>query len=218
MGVLLPNGNDIEVINKLNRRFNDLAFSGLKDYVTNSGDDFLWGQQKTLHRASLRLKIHPTSGPRARGRWFAFLRTVLSDANRAAIKNAFQNAFQDTTGTIVGMQFWAQFDPSVTPAGTYEVQVTDVPADNAGHLFKRVTLLCDHDIGGGLSPDPDPGPDPGEDTSLPVNPDPLPDTTMPAGGRTRRASRAKAAKKAKAARKAAPRAKKTKKAAKARKK
>ena len=74
MGDLLPNGNDIDVINQLIVQFTATPFSDLKKYVSSSGDDFLWGHGKSLARASYRLKIWPTSGTKAKRRWFAFLK------------------------------------------------------------------------------------------------------------------------------------------------
>jgi hypothetical protein len=161
MGGLLPNGNDIDVINQLNTQFTGDTFDDLIAYVKFSKDDFLWGPGKTLARASYRLNIWPTSTAKARRRWFAFLGRILSPQNQADIQSALKTSVQNAPGNIVGVHFWAQYDPSVAK-NSYVVQVTDEPADGAGNIFKKVTLLCDHEIPAKENGDPDPGPDKNE--------------------------------------------------------
>lgn len=205
MGVLLPNGNDIEVINQLNAQFSITGFRNIKTYMNGANDHFLWGNGKTLKRASYRLNIWPTSDNRSRARWFAFLnpgKRILSQQNHDDIQRAFQTAYQDNS--VVGMLFWAQFDANVPP-NTYAVQTTRVPADNAGHFFVKVTLLCDHEIGPGENGDPDPGPDQGE--TGPIHP----------VHRRRLRRRSRAAKKTAAKKTAVKKAKKVSKAKKAKK-
>jgi hypothetical protein len=51
MGSALPNGNDIDAINQLNNQFTGANFDALRKYVASSGDDFLWGSNKSLARA-----------------------------------------------------------------------------------------------------------------------------------------------------------------------
>src|SRR4051812_11993728 len=128
MGDLLPNGNDIEIINQLTTRFTASPFAELKHYVGTSGDDFLWNNRKSLARASYRLKIWPTSGTKARRRWFAFLKRILSRRNQTDIHAALKTAVENPAGDIVGIRFWAQFDASI-PRNTYVVQVTREAAD-----------------------------------------------------------------------------------------
>jgi hypothetical protein len=161
MGDFLPNGNDIDVINQLTTRFTTSPFSDLKHYVSSSHDDFLWGHGKSLARASYRLNIWPTSGPRARARWFAFLRRILSRQNQLDIQAALKTAVENNAGNIVGVHFWAQFDSTI-PHNTYVVQVTREAADAAGNVFLKITLLCDHEIPSTEGGDSDPGADPGE--------------------------------------------------------
>jgi hypothetical protein len=167
MGDLIPNGNDIEIINKLTTQFTATPFDNLKHYVSTSGDDFLWNHNKHLARASYRLNIWPTSGTKPKRRWFAFLKRILSRQNQIDIQDALKTAVQNTTGDIVGVHFWAQFDASI-PRNTYVVQVTREAADSAGNVFLKITLLCDHEIPAGEAGDPNPGPDPGE--TGPVHP------------------------------------------------
>lgn len=161
MGDLLPNGNDIDVINQLMVQFTATPFSNLKKYVGSSGDDFLWNGGKSLARASYRLKIWPTSGTKARRRWFAFLKRILSRQNQLDIQAALKTAVENNAGNIVGVHFWAQFDSGVAP-NTYGVRVTREAADASGNVFLKITLLCDHEIPATEAGDPDPGPDHGE--------------------------------------------------------
>jgi hypothetical protein len=167
MGDLLPNGNDIDVINQLTTRFTASQFSDLKHYISSSQDDFLWGNGKSLARASYRLNIWPTSGTKAKRRWFAFLGRILSRQNQIDIQTALRTAVENSAGNIVGVHFWAQFDASIAQ-NTYVVQVTRDAADAAGNVFLKVTLLCDHEIPATEAGDPDPGPDLGE--TGPVHP------------------------------------------------
>src|SRR6478752_2741714 len=113
MGGALPNGNDIEVINQLNAQFTADNWGDLKAYIDASGDDFLWGANKTLARASYRLNIWPTSTSKARRRWFAFLKRILSAQNQLDIQAAIQAAYVDAQNNVVGMLFWAQYDQGV---------------------------------------------------------------------------------------------------------
>lgn len=166
MGVLLPNGNDVDVTNQLNTAFNDGALKKLRDYINTSGDDFL-RPGKSLARASFRLNIWPKSGRKPRKRWFAFLQRILSRQNQIDIQTAIKTAIDNSTGNIVGMQFGAQFDPTVA-ANTYVVSVSQVPADAVGNVFVKVVLLCDHEIDPGDQGDNDPPRDQGE--TGPVHP------------------------------------------------
>ena len=167
MGDLLPNGNDIDVINQLTTRFTATPFSELKNFIRSSHDDFLWGNNRSLARASFRLNIWPSSGTKAKRRWFAFLARILSHQNRVDIKAALKTAVENAAGNIVGVHFWAQFDATI-PHNTYVVQVTQEAADAAGNVFLKITLLCDHEIPSTEAGDPDPAPDPGE--TGPVHP------------------------------------------------
>ena len=168
MGSALPNGNDIDAINQLNNQFTGANFDAIRKYVASSGDDFLWGSNKSLARASYRLNIWLTAGTKPRKRWFAFLGRILSKNNRDDIRDALKKAVQNNTGNVIGVHFWAQYDPNVAP-NSYVVVVTDEPAD-ATHIFRRITLLTDHEIPANEGGDPDPGKDPGE--TGPVHPIP----------------------------------------------
>jgi hypothetical protein len=166
MGAALPNGNDIEVINQLNKQFTGANFDAIRKYVAG-GDDFLWGNNKSLARAAYRLNIWPTVGTKPRKRWFAFLGRILSRNNRDDIKDALKKAVQNNTNNVIGVHFWAQYDPNVAP-NSYVVVVTDEPADAAGHIFRKITLLTDHEIPANEGGDPNPGSDP--DETGPVHP------------------------------------------------
>jgi hypothetical protein len=191
MGAALPNGNDIDVINQLNKQFTGANFDAIRKYVAG-GDDFLWGNNKSLARAAYRLNIWPTVGTKPRKRWFAFLGRILSRTNRDDIKDALKKAVQNNTSNVIGVHFWAQYDPSVA-ANSYAVVVTDEPADAAGHIFRKITLLTDHEIPANEAGDPNPGTDPGE--TGPIHPIPH--------GKSKLKKKAKKAKKKKTAKKKA---------------
>ncbi|MBR0793995.1 hypothetical protein JQ615_01185 [Bradyrhizobium jicamae] len=168
MGDALPNGNDLDVINQLNNAFTGASFGGIRQFVADTGDDFLWGNNRNLARASWRLGIWPTATttPSPKRRWFAFLGRILSKTNRDDIKRGLKNAVLNNTGNVIGMQFWAQYDPNVAP-NSYIVVVSDVPA-GAGQIYRKITILTDHEIPSSEAGDPNPGPDNGE--KPPVHP------------------------------------------------
>jgi hypothetical protein len=164
MGGALPNGNDLEVIGQLNVAFSDANFDLIRKHA--AGDDFLWGKNKRLSRAAYRLRVWPTAAnKKPRKRWFAFLDRILSANNQQDIKDALKKAVQNDTGNVIGIHFWAQYDPNVAP-NSYVVVVSDDPADAAGNIFRRITLLTDHEIPSSEVGDPDPGPDTGEKPPL----------------------------------------------------
>jgi hypothetical protein len=162
MGAALPNGNDLDVINQLNNAFTGANFDAIRQFVASTGDDFLWGNNKNLARASFRLGIWPTANttPSPKKRWFAFLGRILSKTNRDDIKRALKNAILNNTGNVIGMHFWAQYDPNVAP-NSYLIVVSDEPA-GAGQIFRKITILTDHEIPAGDPGDPNPGPDANE--------------------------------------------------------
>lgn len=207
MGDLLPNGNDIDVINQLTTRFTSDPFIALKDYVNSSGDKFLWGNGKSLARASYRLNIWPTAGTKPKRRWFAFLARILSHQNQNDIKAALQEAVENPAGDIVGVHFWAQYDGTIPP-NTYVVQVTREAADGAGNVFLKITLLCDHEIPANEKGDSNPAADPGE--IGPVHP-----VVIKSGKGKKGKGKGKGKKTAKKAKKAKKAVKKVKKAKKA---
>jgi hypothetical protein len=148
MGGALPNGNDLEVIGQLNVAFSDANFDLIRKHA--AGDDFLWGKNKRLSRAAYRLRVWPTAAnKKPRKRWFAFLDRILSANNQQDIKDALKKAVQNDTGNVIGIHFWAQYDPNA-----------------AGNIFRRITLLTDHEIPSSEVGDPDPGPDTGEKPPL----------------------------------------------------
>ena len=69
MGGLIPNGNDVEVIEKLNTTFQGNKLANLRRHIADNADD-LFANTRHLHRISHRLKIFPTSGARPKGRWY----------------------------------------------------------------------------------------------------------------------------------------------------
>src|SRR4051794_33038554 len=94
MGGLIPNGNDAEVIDKLNATFQGAKLAKLRKHIQDNADD-VFASSRHLHRISHRLKIFPTSGPRPKGRWYVFLRDLLGDANRTKILQALKDSVGD---------------------------------------------------------------------------------------------------------------------------
>jgi hypothetical protein len=153
MGALIPNGNDAEVIDKLNATFTGRKLKKLRKHIRDSRDD-MFADTRRLHRISHRLKVHPTSGPRAKGRWYVFLRDLVGPANQKKILQAIRGAVNDPT--CESIKFWARLDPGV--ATGYDVEVVAGPAHTV-----TITLLCDHEIDPSVHGDPStPPPDTGE--------------------------------------------------------
>lgn len=201
MGALIPNGNDAEVISQLNSVFTGPSLAKLRRHIQNKHDD-MFGDGRALHRISYRLKIWPTSGPRARGRWYVFLRDLVGATTKQKILDGIRDAVNDTT--CAGIRFWARLDPGAPR--DYDVEVVADPADSTGHHWVSITLLCDHEIDPSLPGDPSTPPaDPGE-----VSP---PQPLAPTERARRRAPKKKASKKSskKAGKKAAKKTAKRKK-------
>jgi hypothetical protein len=159
MGSLIPNGNDAEVIDKLNARFQGNKLKSLRKHINDNTDDFFASGRK-LHRISHRLKIFPSSGNRPKGRWYVFLRDIIGDTNRIKILNAMKDALDDDK--CVGIHFWARFNPKPSPPD-YEVDVSPKHPDANGEYWITITLLCDHEIDPNIPGDAsDPPADAGE--------------------------------------------------------
>jgi hypothetical protein len=159
MGGLIPNGNDAEVIDQLNSRFQGAKLTKLRKHINDNADNF-FASTRHLHRISHRLKIFPTSGTRPKGRWYVFLRDLLGDANRLKILQALR----DNVGTdkCVGIRFWARFNTAAKPPD-YDVEVVQDAPDANGNFWVTITLLCDHEIDPSVPGDPStPSPDSGE--------------------------------------------------------
>ena len=158
MGALIPNGNDAEVISQLNGVFTGAKLAKLRRHIGNRHDD-MFDRGRALHRISHRLKIAPTSGNRAKGRWYVFLRDLIGPDNQQKILKGIRDAVNDST--CVGIRFWARLDPGV--ANGYDVEVVSELADASGQHWVTITMLCDHEINPTLPGDPrTPPADPGE--------------------------------------------------------
>ena len=142
MGALLPNDNDGEVIDRLNKVFGKNGIKKVRAHIQSSGDD-LFGSGRHLHRIAHRLKIFPNSGPRPKGRWYVFLRDLIGDQNRLQILQAIKGAVSDPG--CVGIHFWARFSPGI-PAPGYKADISPKQPDAQGKFWITITLLCDHEI------------------------------------------------------------------------
>ena len=165
MGGLIPNGNDAEVIDKLNTRFQGAKLRNLRKHIKDENDDF-FASGRNLHRISHRLKIFPSTGDRPKGRWYVFLRDLIGETNRIIILKALKDALDDDK--CVGIHFWARFNETLNPPD-YDVDVSPKHPDANGEYWITITLLCDHEIDPSIPGDPsDPPADAGENG--PVHP------------------------------------------------
>jgi hypothetical protein len=158
MGALIPNGNDAEVISQLNSVFTGRKLAKLRKHIKNKKDDVFHGE-RALHRVSHRLKIAPTSGAKARGRWYVFLRDLIGPGNQKKILKGIRDAVNDAN--CEGIRFWARLEPGL--ASGYDIEVVADRADSAGQHWVTITMLCDHEIDPYEKGDPrTPPADPGE--------------------------------------------------------
>jgi len=165
MGGLIPNGNDAEVIDKLNKEFQGNKLRNLRTHITGKSDDF-FASDRQLHRISYRLNIFPSTGDRPKGRWYVFLRDLIGDANRTKILAALKAALDDDK--CVGVHFWARFNPAPNPPD-YDVDISPKHPDANGEYWITITLLCDHEIDPSISGDPSEPPADNDEKS-PVHP------------------------------------------------
>lgn len=149
MGALIPNGNDAEVISQLNAVFTGARLAKLRQHIQGKHDDVFDGG-RALHRISWRLKIAPTSGNRAKGRWYVFLRDLVGATTKQKILQGIRNAVNDTS--CVGIRFWARLDPGAP--SDYDAEVVTEPSDATGQHWVTITMLCDHEINPTLPGDP----------------------------------------------------------------
>jgi hypothetical protein len=186
MGALIPNRNDAEVIGGLNSVFSEPHLTKLRKHIQNKHDD-VFGNGRSLHRISFRLKVWPTSGNRPKGRWFIFLRDLVGAATKQKILKGLRDAVNDTS--CAGIRFWARPNPGAP--SDYDVEIVSEPADATGQHWVTVTLLCDHEIDPSLPGDSStPRPDNGE-----VSP-PQPLVAKPRRGPPKKKSSKKSKKKA----------------------
>ena len=119
MGSLVPNPNDMEVINALNSVFSDPRLTALRTWMTTAGNDpNLFAAGRHLHRIAYRLNIHPTSGAgtNPRGRWFKFLQSFLNERpdgagkakNHDIILTALDGFVSDPH--CAGIHFWGDLE------------------------------------------------------------------------------------------------------------
>ena len=153
MGALIPNGNDAEVIGKLNSVFSGSNLAKLRKHIDGKKDDVFHGE-RNLHRISHRLKIAPTSGAKARGRWYVFLRDLIGPDTQRKILKGIGDAVNDSK--CEGIRFWARLEPAIDK--DYDVEIVADPADANGQHWVTVTMLCDHEIHPTLPGDPSPPP------------------------------------------------------------
>jgi hypothetical protein len=164
MGALIPSTDDTAIINQLNAVFTGSKLLRVRRHIRDKHDE-MFASTRNLARISFRLKVFPT-GNRGKGRWFKFLRSILSRQNKLDILTGLRDAAKDwdpvtEKANCVGIRFWARFDPSLTVP--YKVEVISDPPDANGQHWVSITLLCDHEIDPSDPGDPStPPPDDGE--------------------------------------------------------
>src|ERR1700731_1272941 len=149
MGALIPNGNDAEVIDKLNSVFSGANLTKLRKHIHSKKDDVFHGE-RNLHRISHRLKIAPTSGAKAKGRWYVFLRDLIGPDTQKKILKGIGDGVRDSN--CEGIRFWARLEPGIEK--DYDAEIVADPADAAGRHWVTITMLCDHEIHPTLPGDP----------------------------------------------------------------
>lgn len=163
MGALVPNPNDLQVINQLNGLFSEPRLTTLRNWIAANDPNFFAGGKK-LHRIAYRLNLAPTGGANPRGRWFKYLKDFLKERpdgsgrpkNHDIILTALDGYVSDHNCT--GIRFWARYASTELPTGIdYKAVVAeDAPDTGSGLYWASITLLCRHDLSGGVAPIPDP--------------------------------------------------------------
>jgi hypothetical protein len=151
VGALIPNPNDIEVIDKLNARFSGAGLATLRQFMAANHDD-TFNPARHLHRISYRLKIYPTSGSRPRARWFVFLRDLIGGQVARSILAAIAAGVNDwdTTTTppvgCAGIRFWAIYDPTMVVPPDYIAEIETAQPDTNSQYWITITLRCYQEI------------------------------------------------------------------------
>jgi hypothetical protein len=151
VGGLIPNPNDIEVIDELNARFTGTGLAALRQFMANNHDD-TFNPNRHLHRISYRLKIYPTSGARPRARWFVFLRDLIGAPVARSIQAAIAAGVNDWDTTTnpptgcIGIRFWAMYDPALVTPPDYRADINTAQPDANGQYWITITLQCYQEI------------------------------------------------------------------------
>lgn len=163
MGGLIPNPNDMEVVDGLNARFSGTKLQMLRNHIQNKNDDF-FAHGRHLRRITWRLKIFPTSGNRPKGRWLTFLKDILPQSIHDQILTELRSAVGNPAqinNNCVGVRFWAVYEPNLK--NNYELVVETELPDANGQYWKSITLKCLQEIDPNVNGDPnDPPGDNGE--------------------------------------------------------
>jgi hypothetical protein len=154
MGDLIPNPNDLQIVDGLNARFSGSKLQSLRAHIQNNNDDF-FAPGRRLRRITWRLNVFPTSGPKPKGRWLTFLKDILPQP----IHDQILAELRDAVGTparvnnnCAGVRFWAAYDPNL--ATPYGLVVGREPPDPNGLFWKTITLTCLAEIPANVQGDP----------------------------------------------------------------
>lgn len=188
MGMLIPSGDDKDIVKKLNKRFNEKNLKKLRKFQSRTGDR-IFAPGRSLRRISKRLKLWPTHSPgdRPRARWFKFLMTYLPKSVQEDIRDRLDEALLDTSLHFV--VFHVQPAPDVAhrliPSIAYSDDQTTIGRDMT---LQVPNAMPQNDSGDYTDPPPEAG-EPGMDPE-----DPDDDTPAMKGGKTKKPGK-KAAKK-----------------------
>jgi hypothetical protein len=166
MGGLVPNPNDLQVLNQLNSLFSEPRLDVLRAWIS-ANDPKFFAAGRHLHRLAYRLNIAPTTGPNPRGRWFKFLKDFLKERpygpggprNFEIILSALDGYAGDGCDVnCKGIRFWARYGAAAElPTGIdYKAVIAQDPPDTTGLYWASITLLCRHDLAGSVAPISDP--------------------------------------------------------------
>jgi hypothetical protein len=174
VGGLIPTGNDLEIIAKLNIRFSNPGLAVLRAWEVDRGESlFAAGglYPRTLERVSVRLGIYPNMLG-GRGRWLYFLANILKPAsggvtytyiqnilaqavaNPPAVDSVVFNVLEDSTGIAADYYLYPTNaanwpNPQVSP---------ERPPPPSGLPVYLITLVCPQAIPAGV-PGYEPPPD-----------------------------------------------------------
>lgn len=169
MGSLIPNPNDLQIVDALNTRFSGTELQNLRAYIQQYNDDF-FAPARTLRRIAWRLNVFPTPTPGDphKARWLYFLQTVLPKNHHDTILATLRNAVGypgNINNHCAGIRFWVAYD-SALAKGQYDVDVDPGDPDPADGLsWMTITLTCGSEIdpnaaGNANAPPADPGENP----------------------------------------------------------
>jgi hypothetical protein len=146
MGSLIPNPNDLEIVDQLNAVFTGTKLTNLRNFVQGANDDF-FAPGRSLARISWRLNVFPTSGNKGKGRWLTFLKKILPGSVHDQILAQLRAAVgypAAINNNCIGIRFWVVYHPKIK--SSYELHVDPGAPDASGQYWVTITLKCKAEI------------------------------------------------------------------------